>query len=219
MDPLRLCLAFGPLAIYLLVVGVINLSRRPLVVSGGRDLAALGVSVSGFLLIGPIELLVPQVLPARFGPWLWLYWLLLVVLYFLVLALVALISRPRLVIYNAAADELRPVLAEVAARLDPDARWAGDALALPRLGIELHVDCFHALRGASLTPIGYRQSYTGWRQLETELTAALRRLEVPPNPAGVTFLVFGLLMAVAVAIRWLRDPQAVAEAFIEMLGL
>jgi hypothetical protein len=219
MDPLRLCLAFGPLAIYLLVVGVINLSRRPFLVSGGRDLAALGVAVSGFLMIGPIELLVPQVLAVRFGPWLWLYWLLMVALYFLTLTLVVLVSRPRLVIYNVTAEELRPVLAEVAAALDPDARWAGNALSLPRLGVELHVDCFRALRGASLVPVGYHQAYGGWRQLESALTGALRRVEVPPNPAGVTLIIFGLLIAAAIVIRWVRDPEAVAESFIEMLGL
>ena len=34
MDPFRVCLALGPVAIYLLLLGAINLSRRPLLVSG-----------------------------------------------------------------------------------------------------------------------------------------------------------------------------------------
>ena len=39
MDPFRLCLALGPVAIYLLLLGAVNLSRRPLLVSGVRDAA------------------------------------------------------------------------------------------------------------------------------------------------------------------------------------
>ena len=39
MDPFRLCVALGPVAIYLLLVGTLNLFRRPFLVSGTRDAA------------------------------------------------------------------------------------------------------------------------------------------------------------------------------------
>ena len=39
------------------------------------------------------------------------------------------------VIDNITADRLRSILAEVAPRLDPEARWAGDSLFLPGLGV------------------------------------------------------------------------------------
>ena len=47
MDPFRLCLALGPAAIYFLLLGTINLSRRPLLVSGGRDTATLALAITG----------------------------------------------------------------------------------------------------------------------------------------------------------------------------
>ena len=68
MEPFHQCLALGPVAIYLLLLGVINLARRPLVVSGGRDAAALGLAVSGLVFVGPMALLFPEGLAAHFGP-------------------------------------------------------------------------------------------------------------------------------------------------------
>ena len=54
--------------------------------------------------------------------------------------LVLLVLRPRLVIYNISVDQLRPILAELVEQLDSEARWAGDSLALPALGVQLHLD-------------------------------------------------------------------------------
>jgi hypothetical protein len=59
MDPFRLCLAFGPVTIYLLLLGIVNLGRRPLLVSGVRDTAALALAISGLVIVGPIELFFP----------------------------------------------------------------------------------------------------------------------------------------------------------------
>ena len=67
MEPFHQCLALGPVAIYLLLLGVINLARRPLVVSGGRDAAALGLALSGLVFVGPMALLFPEGLAAHFG--------------------------------------------------------------------------------------------------------------------------------------------------------
>jgi hypothetical protein len=219
MDPFRLCLALGPLAIYLLLLGLVNLSRRPLVTTGSRDVAALGIAVSGLLLVGPIELLVPQALRIPFNDFTWVFWLLIAALYLMVLALVVLSTRPRISIYNISADELRPVLAQVAQSLDPDARWAGSSLVLPSLRVELYLEHFAPLRHVSLVPIGMPQSFQGWWRLEQAVNAALRGREAPLNPAGLSLVFFGSLMFAAILTSWFRDPQAVAKAFVEMMGL
>ena len=125
MDPFRLCLAVGPVAVYFLLLGAINLSRRPLLVSGVRDAASLALAVSGLIIIGPMALFFPYAAEARFGPHIWL---MLLALYALIVVLWLLLLRPRLVIYNISADKLRPILAEVVNRLDAEARWAGDGL-------------------------------------------------------------------------------------------
>ena len=97
MDPFSLCLAFGPLAIYLLLVGAINLSGRPFLVSGSRDMAAMGLAVSGLVMVGPVQLFYPLAASMRYGLLIWVF---LVGLYVMVLVLVLLLVRPRLVIYN-----------------------------------------------------------------------------------------------------------------------
>jgi hypothetical protein len=216
IDPPRLFVSLGPLAVYLLALGYINLSRRPWLTTGARDTAALGIGLAGLVLIGPMELFSPRQAVVSFGPWVWALW---IVFYGLGLTLVALAQLPRLTIYNIALDELYPVLGQTAQKLDPDARWAGDTLLLPNLRVQLRVDNFGAMRNASLVSVGERQSLSGWRNLELALAKALRGTEVPINPRGVSLVFFGLVIVVALALKWLHDPQAMTQGFVEMLRL
>ncbi len=216
MDPLRLCLALGPLAVYFVLMGAINLIRRPILLSGARETVALAVAVSGLVLIGPIELFMPQAAAVDFGAFVWA---LLISFYVLVVTLLVLIGRPRLVVYNVTEAEFWPVLAEVVGALDPEARWAGNSLVLPGLQVELHVESFALMRNVSVTAIGELQSYQGWRRLESALGGALREVEVAPNPQGAGLLLVGLMMAVTVLWQLASDPQAITQAFFDMLRL
>ena len=108
MDPLHTIIAIGPLGIYLLVIGMLQLSRRPFVTSGGRDQAALAVGISGLVVAGPFELFMPDAPARQFGGFIWI---LLLALYGLGCTLAILLSRPRIVVYNVRGDDLRiPVL-------------------------------------------------------------------------------------------------------------
>ena len=216
MDGFRLCLALGPLAVYLVLLAWINLSRRPFVVSGGRDLAALGVACSGMVLVGPIELLLPaQAIYVYKG----YVWLLLAVMYSLCVSLAALLARPRLTVYNFTLDQLRPLLATVIDELDPEARWAGACLSLPKLRVELHLESTSPLKNVSLVATGDDQSFAGWRRLEVALRAQLRQAESPANAWGV-FLALGAFALIA-CVGWqvFVHPQAVTAGFREMLRL
>ena len=55
-------------------------------------------------------------------------------LYFLLVTMYSMMMRPRIVVYNLTQDELRPILAELARRLDPGARWAGESLVHAEVG-------------------------------------------------------------------------------------
>ena len=190
------CLAFGPVAVYLVLLGVMNLSRRPRLVSGARDAAALGLALSGMVIIGPLALFFPDSSALRMGPHgTKLVWALLTVLYGLGLVSLLLLARPRLVIYNVSADRLRPILARVVERLDPDTRWAGDSLVLPAFGVQMHVERAAWMRNVCLVSAGSRQEEEGWRRLGTALGAVLAEVEVPRNPRGVTFLAVGVFLA------------------------
>jgi hypothetical protein len=218
MDPLRLCVALGPLAIYLLVLGILNLGRRPFLTTGARDIAALGIALGGLILVGPLELFMPKEVAFRYGQFTWLYWALLLSLYLSGLTLVVLSARPRLSLYNITSDTARQLLNQVAPQLDVAASWNGDTLTLPTLRVQLVLEPFLPLRNVSLTPVGARQSYQGWKRLEIALVQALQSCRTRRNPSGVSFCLFALLMLGTIASRWLGDPQAVAKAIHEIMG-
>jgi hypothetical protein len=209
MDPLRLCLALGPLAVYFLLLGAINLRRRPFLVSGGRDLAALALALVGLAVVGPFALFLPEQSIVQFGGFVWL---MVLALYALWMTMLILMLRPRLVIYNISADKLRPLLADVVERLDADARWAGDSLVLPGLGVQLHLDTFSAMKNVSLKSIGGRQNFQGWKKLETALSAALESEAVARNPRGLTLLGIGAMIAALLVAAIARDPQSLSQS-------
>jgi hypothetical protein len=216
MDTFRACLALGPLAVYLLLIGILNLSRRSFVVSGIRDAAALGLALSGFVIVGPIELCMPEAASVRFGPYVWV---LLLAFYALCLMLGLLLLRPRLIVYNISADQLRAVLADLLDQLDSEARWAGDVLIMPGLGVQLHLDNLAAMRNVSLTSVGSSQDYLGWHRLESALAAALSRAPPKRNTRGAFLVAAGSAIILGLACAVARNPQAVAAALFDMLRL
>lgn len=216
MDALHLCIALAPLSVYLLLLGVINLSRRPLVTNGARDAAALGVGISGLIVVGPMELFLPEDTLNRLGP---VAWLLLLAFYGMCLTLFVLLMRPRLVIYNIRPDQVRPILAELVNQLDSKSRWAGECLIMPSLGLQLHVEASPAMRNVQLVATGPHQSYEGWSRLERALTAELREIRGARNPYGFSLVSFGLLMIAAMTFWLVNDADTVAHSLREMLRL
>jgi len=157
---------------------------------------------------------------AHFGPLGAKYlWLMFVGLFATCLVMVLLVLRPRLIIYNISVNHFRPILAEVVERMDTDARWAGDCLYLPGLGVQLHLESSGWMRNVSLVSSGPKQDYQGWSRLERELSAALRGIEVPWNLAGVMLLTIGNFMVIGLAWAIIRDPQAIARTVFELLDM
>lgn len=210
MDPLRFAIVAAPLSAYFILFGLIHLRRRPLVVTGVGDLATLGAALTGLVLVGPISLFRPEAATAQFGDLIWLF---LVALYWLWLALIAMLCRPRLVIYNLSPSELRPAVAGAIMQLDSEARWAGTSLVLPGLGVQLHLDALPWLHNTSLVSSGGDQDPAGWRRLARALDRALRNVETKPKPQAQFFFVMGALMLGATIVRLVGDPEAVMVAW------
>ena len=172
MDPLHFCIAVAPLAVYLFLLGVLNLKGFPFVTTGSRDSAALAIGMVGFVIIGPMELFFPEGAASRFGAWVWF---MLIIFYALCISLVVLLMRSRIVIYNVTQEQLRPLLTSVAIKLDRGSRWSGDSLFLPEKQVHLHIETNDLLRNVQLTAGGNNQSYEGWEALEKELHKALKK--------------------------------------------
>ena len=216
MDPFRLCLALGPLAVYLIVLGALNLSRRSRLLSGSRDLIALSIAVAGLMIVGPIELLLPIEPWSPLRPY---AWAVVLVGYGLLVSLIVLLSRPRLTIYNVSPNVLRAVLAQVIDVLDPEARWAGSNLVLPRLEVDIHVEPHSVMRCVSLVAANEEQNLLGWRRLEAELIQALRRVDRPSNPWGWAMVALGSVLLVITAGVLVSETEAVVAGYREMLRL
>ncbi|MDA1039207.1 MAG: hypothetical protein O3A37_02800 [Planctomycetota bacterium] len=195
LDRVPLWAAFIPLGLYLLAVGGAHLSRRPLAIGGGWDWVLLGAAVAGLMVVGPLALLQPAMGNA---PW---TVILLLVLFVLLVALGALVSRPRLVIYNITLDQLRPLLADVVTALDTSARWAGSTAALPARQLEVRIDGHGPWRTVSLVAGGERSGAEGWNELCHRLRQKLGGVRVRVSPWAALFLPLGA--AVLVASCWM----------------
>ncbi|HEY3393307.1 MAG TPA: hypothetical protein VGK58_11415 [Lacipirellulaceae bacterium] len=215
VDPLRLAIALVPVAAYALVLALVNARRRPFLTSGGSDLAALGVAISGLMFVGPLELFRPEAATREFGNYIWLF---LLSLYWLGLVLVLLLARPRLVIYNTSSEELRPVLAETAGRLDPEARWAGNHLTLPTLDVHLHLDSLDIMRNVSLVSSGSQQNIDGWRRLARELRRALATVRTRRSPRVIALLAVSLALLAVSVTQMLNRPEATLQAMNEVFA-
>lgn len=214
VDPLHLAIALWPLATYLVVLGAIQLRRSPLVVGGARDAAALALALAGLVAAGPLELFFVEEATAVYGGWVWA---LLLTVYGLLVLLGILLMRPRLLVYNVTLEQLRPLVAEVVARLDGEARWAGDAVVLPQRQVQMHLETSPLARVVQLVATGPQQDLAGWRALERELRQALRKVRTRPNPLGLALLAAGLLLAGVATWAVGRDPAGTLQAFQQMV--
>ena len=213
MDPLHFCIAAVPLAVYLLLIGILNLRRRPFVTSGARDAAAVGIGISGLMMAGPMELFMPQAAAAQYG---WLVWVMMLAFYGLMVSLTVLLMRVRIVAYNITIEQLRPILTKIAMNFDKSSRWSGDGLLIPEKEIHLHLEPALWNRNVQVTASGVSQSYEGWNELEDELRKAVETVEVRPNLFGINLLVCSLGLALFTMYWMLVDQDSVVAAFREM---
>lgn len=212
-QPPALWIALLPLGGYLSWLAWAHLRRRPLAVSGVFDVAMLAVAVSGLAVVGPLALIRPV---TGGTPW---SWPVLAFLFALMVAVCMLVARPRMVVYNISVEQFRPLVAEVVAALDPEARWAGESAALPGRGFQLHIEGNGPLRTVSVVNIGERSSAEGWGEFTRRLRRSVRTLRVRRSPWGGLFACLGLgliatatLLALGPHIPADRDEGASVES-------
>lgn len=215
-DTAHLVVALVPLAIYFLLLAVVNLMPRPLMLSGARDLAALAVGISGLVMMGPVQLFTPPQLLAKMGPY---YWLLLVLLYGSTVSLWILFLRPRVVVYNIPPEQFRGIVSTIAVRHDPTARWAGNSLEMPQARLLLKLEPFAVFRNVSLAIDADQFDFGAWQRLVAELSVALGELRVARNPRGINFGFLGLVILGVLVHRCTQQGQALTESFYRLLGL
>lgn len=214
MDPFPLLVAILPLAAYLLFFGVLRLSGRTLATTGSRDLFATSIAIMGLVAIGPLELFFPMAAAAQFGV---AIWPVLVLLYFLVVLLIMLSSRPRLVVYGCSLTTLQLPLLRAAQAIDTDAKLDESAglIVLPKLGLHLRLDGHRNLDAVEVFAHENGVLPSFWHRLLSELRDELAK-EVPAASRTGSF---GLLLGIALLglLSWnlFRSYDQVVQGFRE----
>ena len=188
LDSLPFWIALVPLCIYCCIMGGLQLRHRPLIVSAAWDSALLGIALSGLVAIGPLAAIQPLLGGSPGGE------VILLLVYALVVAVCILFARPRLLIYNATIEQVRPLVAQNAAAVDPAVRWAGESVALPTLGLQAHVEGNGPLRTVSVVVLQSGEAGEAWADLSRRLRRVSRRLRVQPSPVGMVMLEVGCLI-------------------------
>ncbi len=212
VDSARVVLACVPLALAALFYGLMNLSRRPIVLWGSADTALLAVGLSGLVMVGPIELLAPTGAFLAYGP---LTWAMLLTMYSLLVSLYCLVRPPRLILFNLTLEQAQVLVTQVLERLGAPANRAGNTLELPSLGVEFQVEGDNALRNVRLKGASVPQNPSGWQDFEQAVRQVAAETTVRPSPiAPVLLVAFGILLAIAgYAIRSNPDDLWQLAAF------
>lgn len=216
IEPIYLLIALLPLIAYLLLLGLIRISGRVLITTGGRDVAALGFSVAGLIAIGPGELFFPKPAAGVFGPWVWLA---LGTFYALIISLLALTSRPRLVVYGRTPVQMLEPLLHASRELDPQATSDPETLQvfLPTLKVHLRAAGHQAIDSTSIESFEPIATTVFWEKLLGHLRDKSESTNAPTPRRGGMMLVTALLLATFVIWRTFADRQQVVEGFREWL--
>jgi len=180
-------IAIVPLAIYLLLIGGLHLRKRPLVTSGWRDTLTLGIACVGLAMVGPMQLFFPMQASAIIPN---LSWAMMLALYFLLLTLFLLWSKPRLTVYGMTSEQFRESLQKAAAAVDSTSNWNGDVLSMPQADLQLVVEPTVSSSVHSVAAIGKISELSPWRHLESELVKV--GSESIARPTAAAWIMIGI---------------------------
>ncbi len=216
IEPFAVFLALLPLIAYLLVLGTIRVSGQTVVTTGGRDISALAVAIGGLVAIGPAELFFPNAAATVFGP---IVWLALIAFYGLIVTLIALTSRPKLVVFGRTPDELYEPLLKACRRLDAEAK--GDASTLQvhlvSLGVHLRLDGQRGIDYAQVIAFEAGVSLRFWNSLLGHLRHEVSDLPAPYPRRGIAMLLTAATLCGVILWQGFSDPEQVVEGFRDWL--
>ena len=129
------------------------------------------------------------------------------------------VMKPRIVVYNMSADEIRPIVGSVVSELDTEARWAGDSVCLPNLRIQLYLQTHPAMRNVQLVATNGEQNLTSWKRLESQLHGAMNNVSVTMNPRAVLFFIAASIMVAVIGVSLLAGREVIAERMEDFFRL
>ena len=207
---LKVFINIAPIALYFLVLGLLNSQPRPRLVSGRNDFIALTL-VFVPMLVWPVPLLLAHNL-----------WpLLLVGLLALAAAFLALLpaKRSSWVIYNITEPRCRRHLEHALACLHPDYRRRDGGYWIPSHQLSIHVASFAPLRNVTLYIRLNRKNppVVILDRLRDNLEAQLHVLGLLPSPTGACLLLVGVLLLMLPLWMINHHADVIVEAITHLL--
>jgi hypothetical protein len=185
---LRIIAVVVPVALYFLLLGMLNTRRRPQLLSGRQDTALLMVALSP-LAFQPLTALLgggPAVLLGAAG----------------VVAAVILLApqTPTLVVYNLSIETGRSLAAEILEGMGHSVRKTQRGVEFEDTAGVVEISAFPLLRNLTFRLTGGRKDL--WKTFEHHLAERLGRIETSPHPMSVGLLLVatGLFVAPLAAI-------------------
>tara|TARA_R110002049_G_scaffold2750_2_gene21563 strand:+ start:381984 stop:382664 length:681 start_codon:yes stop_codon:yes gene_type:complete len=215
-EPFPLLLALVPLIGYLSLMGLIRVSGNTLITSGARDIAALGLAISGLVAVGPAELFFPMAAATAFGPFVWIV---LIIFYALCVTLVAMTAKPKLVAYGRTAEEMYPLLLTAAQQIDADAVGDDEQMQVELPGAKVHLLAFShpGIDFTYITSLEPNTSVTFWNLLLSNLRTQVASTPKTSPRQGYGMLLIAVGLASILLWQGLDKQTLVVEGFRDWL--
>lgn len=199
---LQLLVNLGPLALYFVVLGLINSQRHPRLISSRADFVTLTVV---FLpaLVWPAPFLVER------GWW----GLLGIGLAVVCCAFFTLLPRPQAgwVVYHTNEDEMRVILQRAVRRLGWTAQWTRDGVTIPDAALRIRSSAFPWFGSVSMhvEGIGGRPRSEAVNALRAQLEQQLERRSLLPSAVGTCLVIVGVVLWVVPLWMMFRHMDAI----------
>jgi len=200
---LRIATVVVPVAVYFLVLGVLNSRRHPQLLSGRQDFSLLMIALSPLAAVPVLE-------------YVGVSWWALVSVTAAVAGLVV-VFAPRghiWVIYNLSAEEARKGIGEALRGLGCSFREGRRGFDVPGRSAFLSVDGFPLLRNASIRLRGGDAEFA--RRFEAALVNRLGGIQAEANPAGVSLLLVATAMLVAPLALMAQDVPEIVRLLTDL---
>ena len=207
---LRLLVNLGPLALYFVVLGLVNSQRHPRLISARADFITLTVAFLP-VLVWPVPFLVSQ------GWWLWLGG-----------GLVCAIAMFRFllpqvnagwVVYHITREDAIGSLRRAVRRLGWNGTWTDDDVTLPAAGLALQWTAFPWLGSVSIhvRPLDNKRIERDADRLRVELEREFQRHALLPSPIGACLVLVGVALWILPLWMTFRHLDAIVDVVENVL--
>ncbi|MGB9624765.1 MAG: hypothetical protein ACPMAQ_07870 [Phycisphaerae bacterium] len=201
---LQLLVNLGPLALYFIILGLVNSQRCPRLISSRADFVTLTV-VFMPLLVWPVPFLVSH------GLW----WLLGLGAAAVCGAFAALLPEPYAgwVIYHTGRPEVEAILHHAARRLGWDVRCDEAGTSIPEANLRYWCSAFPWLGSVSihLEPLAGRADAGAIERFRAEIERRLERRSLLPSPVGAGLVLVGIVLWVVPLWMVFRHMDAIVD--------